>query len=240
MPLNGQTDNASAPYESGELRAVCGATLRPGGLELTREALGICAFPPGARLLDLGCGPGGTLKLLTEMGFEPLGLDRSPTLLAEAARFASVVEADFHHLPLDDGSQDGILAECVLSLAGDRAQVLAECARVLKPGGRLALSDVYLKTQPESPSESRGCLSGAVALEEMSAGLRAAGFEILETRDHSQALTELAAQLIWRHGSAQILSSLWGGCSGPGGGKYGYALLVAARNPSNSISCFSI
>ncbi len=232
------------PYEREDLRAVCGRTLRPGGLAVTREALDLCAFPAGAHLLDLGCGPGGTLELLTGLGFEAIGLERSPALAAEARVYGRVLEGDFHDLPLEDASLDGVFCECVLSLAADPDRVLAECARVLKPGGRLALSDlVRSEVNESSPGAVQGCLAGAVPVAELVARLERTDLTVTERRDHGRALKELAARLVWQHGSVDILRRMWageGGCARSGddepvaeppfrGRDYGYILLIAEK-----------
>lgn len=198
--------------------------MRPGGLALTVEALELCDFAPGARVLDLACGSGATLKLLKKHGFEALGLDASPTLTALAREQGPAIEADFHHLPLTDQSLDGIFCECALSLADRPEEVLAECARTLKPGGLLVLSDIIL-TGPTSG----GGTSGPATLPQMCDRLTRAGFTVKINRDHNPALRELAARLVWRFGSAEVLSGLWCGRAPASGGKYGYTLIIAER-----------
>ena len=222
------------PYENKELRSVCGGTLRPGGLAITSEALALCAFPHGARLIDLGCGPGETLKYLREQGFEALGVDRSPDLLAEASAFGPVREADFHQLPFEDGSADGLLCECSLSLARDKSRVLAECFRVLKADGRLIVSDIVRMKKsgaigPRSAGQTGGCLGGAADLETMRYLFQDNGFEVEHFVDHSRALRELAAKLVWHFGSAAALKELFGGGESCDGRDFGYALFIARR-----------
>ncbi|MDR0882276.1 MAG: class I SAM-dependent methyltransferase [Candidatus Adiutrix sp.] len=224
------------PYEGEELRAVCGETLRPGGLAVTRDALEFCHFRPGARLLDVGCGPGGTLKFLKEMGYEAVGVEKSPLLAAEARAQGPVWEADFHHLPLADNWAEGLVAECVLSLALDPEQALAEWGRVLQPGGRLILSDVILKdgAAPLPPATDSGCLAGAVTLTTLINRLERGGYALVHQRDYGQAWRELAAQLVWRYGSADILRQLWAREAGDScgcfrGRDFTYGLLIAQK-----------
>gem|GEM_PF-1572475 len=212
------------PYESEELRAVCGTTLRPGGLELTSAALKFHPFPAGSILLDLGCGRGGTLEFLSQRGFEAIGVEKSPLLAAEARQRGRVIEADIHDLPLYDHSVDGIFCECVLSLVADQGRVLSECARVLKPGGALIISDLIHSPKTEADAAVKtpvsGCLAGAKPLTEYIQLLNRAGFRAEQVSDHSRALTELAARLVWRYGSTEILRRLWSGdgnsCAGTG------------------------
>lgn len=223
------------PYESEELRAVCGSTLRPGGLELTKAALEFHPFPAGSVLLDLGCGPGGTLEFLNGLGFEAVGVERSASLAAEARLHGRVYEADMHDLPLADSSVDGVFCECVLSLAQDPGRVLSECARVLKPGGALIISDIILAPQADQDDRLRSassCLAGARPLAAYIELLNRAGFMAERVSDQSRALKELAVKLVWNHGSTDILRRLWGGASGCGCFRprdYGYTLIIAGK-----------
>jgi 2-polyprenyl-3-methyl-5-hydroxy-6-metoxy-1,4-benzoquinol methylase len=108
------------PYDYdplGALEKITGPTLRPGGLDLTKRALNFCAFPKGAKIIDAGCGPGATLKLLSDMGFEALGVDKSPKFIKEAQKNGTVLEGYLESLPLNDSSVDGLLCDCVLNLA---------------------------------------------------------------------------------------------------------------------------
>ncbi|MDR1044185.1 MAG: class I SAM-dependent methyltransferase [Candidatus Adiutrix sp.] len=211
------------PCEAEELRSLCGPTLRPGGLALTREALELGRFPPGARLLDLGCGPGGTLRLLRESGYEAQGLDKSPEFLAEAGLYGPVLEADFHDLPLDDEFFDGVFCECVLSLSPDPARVLGECARVLKRGGLLVVSDLFSRQSGGRPGPEPGTLAF------FRAQLAAAGFSPRQSLDRSRCLKELAARLVWRSGSAEILARLRGPAGARPGPGTSYYLLIAEK-----------
>jgi arsenite methyltransferase len=88
------------------------------------------------------------------------------------------------HLPLADGSVDCVISNCVINLAPDKAAVFHEIARVLKPGGRLAVSDIALKGElPAAVAQSMaayvGCIGGAIKIDDYRNGLLAAGFEDL-------------------------------------------------------------
>ncbi|MDR1922425.1 MAG: methyltransferase domain-containing protein [Candidatus Adiutrix sp.] len=210
------------------MRQVLGDALRPGGLELTREAVELCGFPAGARLLDLGCGPGATLEYLLAQGYAAQGVEQSPIFIEEASRRGPVLYADFHRLPLPDRYADGILCECSLSLAADKAVVLRECRRTLKEGGRLIVSDLFRKN-----SQARaigGCAAGAVTMDELATLMKTAGFIVLAQRDYGEALKVLAARLIWHFGSAEKISELWSahGACRPGR-DFTYALLIAGK-----------
>ena len=140
-------------WEQEDFQRVAGEIWRPGGPELTRRALELaarrCGLAPGARLLDLGCGPGASLELLAGLGYRPLGLDRR-THAAWAKRAAGAerspavifLQGDAACPPLADNSVDGVLSECVLSLLPDPLDALRGCRRTLRPGGALLLSDL--------------------------------------------------------------------------------------------------
>lgn len=198
-------------------------------------ALDFQPFPVGSILLDLGCGLGGTLEFLSQRGFEAIGVELSPALAAEARTHGRVIEADIHELPLEAHSVDGIFCECVLSLAADQGRVLSECARVLRPGGALVISDIVLAALADPAADRSslaGCLSGAKTLTGYFQLLNRAGFTVKQVSDQSRALKELAARLVWHCGSTDILKRLWGGSEGCGcfqARDYGYALIIAGK-----------
>jgi SAM-dependent methyltransferase len=218
------------------LRRVAGDTLRPGGLALTQRGLEACGFSPGARLLDLGCGPGASLGLLRELGYRTMGLDASPARLREAHTFAPCVRARLERIPLASGSLDGILCECVLSLTRNPAAALAECARVLRPGGKLLLSDLVA---PACAEPERDSPQGPQALPALLALLAGQRFSPLLVEDHSRCLRELAARIVWEYGSLDAFAELcqlsnntypcdWPQ-TGAVGQKPGYILIVAQK-----------
>lgn len=117
-----------------------GECLHPGGLALTDRAVERCGLLPGARILDVGCGAGTTVRYLRSTGLRAWGID-----LAGAG---ASLRADGQRLPFAAGAFDGVLLECSLSLMPDLDAALAEFARVLVPGGRLAVSDLYARQAP--------------------------------------------------------------------------------------------
>lgn len=231
-------------YERSPLRRLTGDALRVGGVELTRRGLALCAFAPGARVLDVGCGPGRTLELLREAGLCALGLDVSLLFLQEIRkRFgdAFCVRGDMDAPPLGLERLDGVVCECALSLAQDKAAVLDVLASALVPGGRLLLSDLVL-AEPERTGRGRPsgaelpCAAGAVTLETLLALLERVGFTVLHQEDHTRALRELAARIVWEFGSLDAFAELCPGArSGPGAGcgastkRLGYTLLIAEK-----------
>src|SRR5579864_8689886 len=150
---------------------------------------------PGEVVLDLGSG-GGIDVLLSAKRVGPTGkaygLDMTDEMLAlakENQRRAGVENVEFlkgeiEHIPLPDNSVDVIISNCVINLSGDKDRVLAEAYRVLKPGGRFAVSDVVV--QGDVPAEVRrsmelwvGCVAGALERDEYVAKLARAGFETI-------------------------------------------------------------
>jgi arsenite methyltransferase len=170
--------------------------------EALRASLG-CGNPtalarlnPGEVLLDLGSG-GGIDVLLSARRLGPTGkaygLDMTDEMLAlanENKRKAGLQNVEFlkgeiEQIPLPDNSVDVILSNCVINLSANKDRVLREAFRVLKPGGRFAVSDVV--TRDEIASEIRksvllwvGCLAGALKDVEYRSKLAAAGFEQIE------------------------------------------------------------
>jgi len=164
----------------------------------------LAELKPGETVLDLGSG-GGIDVLLSARRVGPAGkaygLDMTDEMLALARanqRKAGVANVEFlkgeiENIPLPDNSVDVIISNCVINLSGDKDKVLREAFRVLKPGGRFAVSDVVVRG--EVPAEIRrsielwvGCVAGALEDTEYESKLAAAGFEAIgiePTRIHT-------------------------------------------------------
>lgn len=180
---------------------------------------------PGEVVLDLGSG-GGIDVLLSARRVGPTGfaygLDMTDEMLELARRNVSesgvenveFLKGDIAAIPLPDNSVDVIISNCVINLAADKAPVLREAFRVLKPGGRFAVSDIVihggLPTDLVDSAELRrdlsswaGCIAGALTDAEYRAGLAAVGFEKVDlevtrrytTSDLPQPLPEWATRL---------------------------------------------
>jgi arsenite methyltransferase len=178
--------------------------IRPGGLALTLRALNLACLSPGSRVLDIGSGTGATLRRLVDHGgFEAVGVEPSAILVKESRERnpgLPLVRASGEILPFANAVMDGVLAECSLSVTQDVDRVLGECRRVLKPAGRLLVSDVYARN-PDGASRLKDlrvecCLTGAMCREEWTSRLEAGGFDVTLWEDHSAALREFAARLI--------------------------------------------
>lgn len=113
-----------------------------------RTALEMLALRPDSRVLDLACGTGDLCRTLSAAGHAPVGVDFSVGMLHAARTDAPLVRADALRLPFADVAFDALTCGFALRNFAALAPVLAECGRVLRPGGRVALLDV---AEPESP-----------------------------------------------------------------------------------------
>ncbi len=169
----------------------------------------------GQDVLDLGSG-GGLDVLLSARRVAPdgiaYGLDMTDEMLALAERNrveagidnARFVKGTIEDIPLPDASVDVVISNCVINLSTDKDRVLAEAHRVLRPGGRFAVSDIVLLRPLEQQWASvvelwTGCISGALTIEEYQSKLTTAGFDnptVEITRSYTnQDLAELADDL---------------------------------------------
>jgi len=167
-----------------------GGEFDPGG---ESDPVALATLGPGQTVLDLGSG-GGIDCFLAAKKVGPegkvIGLDMTPDMIKLARRNAKNVGAtnvefrygEMEDIPLPDESVDVIISNCVINLSGDKDAVLREAFRVLKPGGRFAVSDIV--TRGGIPSEIRqnfllwaGCIAGALEEEEYYRKLASAGFE---------------------------------------------------------------
>jgi arsenite methyltransferase len=153
----------------------------------------------GEFVVDLGSGGGLDVFLASKMvGPEgrAIGIDMTTAMIErsrENAQQGGYTNVEFYQstidqIPLPDASVDCVISNCVVNLAPDKPAVFREIARVLKPGGRVALSDIALKHElPEAVAQSIaayvGCIAGAILIEDYRAGLLAAGFEHVEIVD---------------------------------------------------------
>jgi ubiquinone/menaquinone biosynthesis C-methylase UbiE len=173
----------------------------------------VAKLRPGETVVDLGCG-GGLDILLAAPKVGPtgkaIGIDMTSDMIDRARRNAArqaVQNVEFHlahidRLPLASDSVDCLISNCVINLAPDKRAVFREMHRVLKPGGRVAVSDIALKK--ELPAEIArdvmayvGCIAGAILINEYEQWLRDAGFrsvQVLDTRKDLNAYAKVENQ----------------------------------------------
>jgi arsenite methyltransferase len=192
---------------------------------------------PGETVVDLGCGGGLDVFLAAgKVGTSgrAIGIDMTPEMIERAKKNSlngpegkPFENVEFHlatidNLPLADNSVDCVISNCVINLAPDKQAVFGEIARVLKPGGRLAVSDISLKQPlPQEISSDLlayvGCVAGAISIEDYKRGLMDAGFgsvEIVNTRRDLNVYAEIEEipQVLTVPGELPVAAS---GCCSP-------------------------
>jgi SAM-dependent methyltransferase len=167
---------------------------------------------PGETVLDLGCG-GGVDVLISARRVGPggraIGLDMTDEMLALAranAAAAGVGHAEFvkgyiEDIPLPDESVDVVVSNCVINLSVDKPRVLAEAARVLRPGGRFAVSDVLADADMDDATRAdmaayTGCVAGALTDEEFRRALAGAGLVDVEVRPTHRVHAHAGAAIV--------------------------------------------
>jgi arsenite methyltransferase len=180
-------------YSDAEVQAV------PGGANLglgCGNPLQLAAVERGNTVLDLGSGAGFDVLLAAQaVGPEGrvIGVDMTSEMLARAeanARASGFENVEFRHgyievLPVEDASVDVVISNCVINLSPEKARVFREAFRVLRPGGRLAISDLVLRA-PLRPGLLRsteayvGCIAGAMLRDDYLARIARAGFRTVE------------------------------------------------------------
>ena len=195
----------------------------------------IASIQPGETILDLGSGGGFDCFLAAAETGETglvIGIDMTPTMISKARNNAvkgryDQVEfrlGEIEHMPVANDAVDVIISNCVINLSPDKKQVFSEAFRVLKPGGRLAISDVVAST--ELPDEIRddlalysGCMAGALQISELQDILEGHGFEQINIAPKDESKDFIKD---WAPGrgvedyvlSATIEAVKPGGCSG--------------------------
>ena len=158
----------------------------------------IASLKAGETALDLGSGGGFDCFLaVKEVGQDGtvIGVDMTPDMVSKAR--ANVERAGYNnvefrlgeieHLPVADGMVDVIISNCVINLSPDKAMVFQEAYRALKPGGRLAISDIVASAELPEPQKNdmelfTGCMAGASLITEIESILKEAGFEAIDIK----------------------------------------------------------
>ncbi|MDD4572463.1 MAG: class I SAM-dependent methyltransferase [Clostridia bacterium] len=210
------TDNKL--YENKEFQHFAEDILRPGGAELSLEAVKLAGFAKGDMLLDLGCGVGKTVANLDAM-YKMSGIDISEALIAKGKKLAPALDirvGTAYALPYEKNSFDGILAECVLSLLEDKKAAFKEMKRVLRAEGKLVASDLYIResTKPFTGLPLVTCINGMKSEAEIKQEMAENGFELLAWQDKTLLFKGFLAGLIMNYGSMALFwQSLVNDCS---------------------------
>ena len=163
----------------------------------------------GEVVVDLGSGAGVDVFLAADLvgpTGRAIGIDMTPEMVARARALAAehgIRNAEFHEslmerLPIADAAADGVVSNCVINLSPDKAVIFREAFRVLKPGGRLVVSDL-VKERPFELADVCGCVGGAMIRGEYLSTIREAGFrdlEVLEDRRWPTGRTDMPASSI--------------------------------------------
>jgi arsenite methyltransferase len=204
------TDFGSGLYDALELAELPGpAVLASLGCG---NPIAVAELRPGETVLDLGSG-GGIDVLLSARRVGPggsaIGLDMTDEMLELARRNAAeagasnvtFVKGTIEAVPLRDASVDVVISNCVINLAADKPAVFREIARVLRPGGRVGVTDIVAANElsPEERAVRGGfaeCVAGALSFDEYESGLRAAGLESIELETTHQVADGMFAAIV--------------------------------------------
>jgi SAM-dependent methyltransferase len=194
-------------YQSDIVRALLGDVFHPGGLALTRHLGEVIRLGAGDSVLDVACGRGtSAVHLAKQFGCAVTGVDYGPDNVIAARVLASESgvdhlttfrQGDAEGLPSDEDSYDAVISECSFCTFLDKPTAATEMARVLRPGGRLGLTDIAVNRP--LPDDIRSvlawvaCIAGAATPEETVAILRRACFTDFAVEDHRHALLETLA-----------------------------------------------
>jgi arsenite methyltransferase len=202
----------AAAYSSPAARFLLGDSFHPGGAALTSRLVQALQVGPGDLVVDVACGLGTSARQLArEAGCDVVGVDLAPPEAADDPR-VRFLRGDAEALPLDDASVDGALCECALCTFPDKPTAARELARVLRPGARLALSDLTARPAelPESLASLQAwvaCVGDARPRDEIAALFAQAGLEIEHSERHDDALTALLDRVEARLKVATLLAA---------------------------------
>ncbi len=248
-------------YQSDLVRLLLGDSFHPGGQTLTIRLGELLQLGPDSLVLDVASGQGTSAILLAQhFGCRVLGVDYGRVAVAQANERAQALglehlisfrQGDAELLPFLDATFDAVLCECAFCTFPDKERAAAEFRRVLKPGGRVGLSD--LTRSGEIPQDLQGllawiaCIADAQPLEYYLHNLTAASLSIEHTEAHNEALAELVRTIQGKLLSAELLVKLKqvelpqaidfeqakalakSAAAAIRAGQFGYVVIIAAR-----------
>jgi hypothetical protein len=200
-------------YTSAAARFLLGDSFHPGGVELTSRLGRALQVGPGATVLDLACGLGtSAVQVAEETGCAVIGVDLAPPAHTDHGR-VRFIRGDAEALPLGDATVDGVLCECALCTFPDKPAAAREIARVLRPGARLAFSDVTAvpeRLPPEltTPQAWVACIADARPLDHTAALFEQVGLVVETSERHDDALAELLERIDSRLRLVEMLETI--------------------------------
>ncbi|MGB6162223.1 MAG: methyltransferase domain-containing protein [Pseudonocardiaceae bacterium] len=189
---------------------VLGESYHPGGPALTRRRAGALGLRPGQRVVDVASGPGSTARLLAaEFGVAVDGVDLSESMVKRARSATGKVGlsrsvrfhlGDAERIPLPDAIADALVCECAFCMFPDKTIAAAEFARLLRPGGRVGITDVTVADDglPEELSTLAAwvaCIADARPVTQYTDILATAGIATLHVEAHDDALARMIEQI---------------------------------------------
>ncbi len=212
----------AALYESDWARLLLGDSLHPGGLRLTERLGHLLALKPGQRVLDVAAGRGtSAIFLARHFGCEVVGVDYGAESIREASaqaelaglsRLVSFKQGDAENLRLADHSFDAVICECAFCTFPDKTAAAHEFARVLRPGGRVGLSDLTragsLPPELETLLAWVACIADARPVGDYVAYLEDTALTVTQIEPHNSALENMVRQAQGRLLGAEILIKL--------------------------------
>jgi arsenite methyltransferase len=205
-------------YESDAVRWLLDDQLHPGGQRLTLRLAELAGVAPGQCVVDVACGSGATAFLLArELGCVTVGVDLGARAIDQAGRaaragdHATFIQGDAEALPLPDAEFDVALSECSLCTFPDKPRAIAEMARVVRPGGTIAIADVTadlaaLPAQLRSAAARVACVADARSVDEYAGLLRGAGCQPAAVETHDAELQAMAERVEARLRAARMLA----------------------------------
>lgn len=197
-------------YENNLIRFLLEDIFHPGGLELTGILAGKLGLTNHDQVLDVACGRGTTaMHIARNFACSVVGVDLSQANLSAAISIArterltnqvSFCHGDAEHLPVEDSSFDAVISECAFCTFPNKQSAAKEMFRVLRPGGRLGLTDIAVN-QSCLPEEMKtlifwsACIADARSAQEYQKILSGVGFTGLTVEDHSPVLLKLTEQI---------------------------------------------
>lgn len=200
-------------YSSDLVSLLLGPSYHPGGRDLTRRLLGAMDTSPDTALVDVACGIGTTSLLAArEYGASVDGVDLSSSNIALATGAADAAglsgRVHFHHgdaesLPLPAAGWDAVVCECALCTFPNKTTAVAEMARVLRPGGRIGISDITADRDRLPPELTTlgawvACVADARPALDYEALLTAHGLRVTLVEEHREALERMVVQIAAR------------------------------------------